>query len=308
MDALSEILKTLRLESGLISRAILSRPWAVAARDAPFAMFHAVVSGECWLVVSGLEPIHLAAGDLAILPQGHAHVLEDQLGRTPRSVADLPHVHDGCIVDKLVFGGGGARTDVLCGRFQLHHPRAHEALVRLLPPALHLTSAEAPLARWLDANLALMADELPADDPGSDILVTRVTDVLVLRALRAYAAKSPAFSGGWIAALRDPKIAEAIAIMHTEPGSDWTAGAIARRLGMSRTVFHERFRALVGETPVRYLARWRMGTASDLLHRHPELSIIQIAERVGYRSEDAFTRAFRRLYGVSPSAYRRAAS
>lgn len=306
VDALGEILKSLRLETGLISRAELSVPWAVRTGAVPRAMFHAILRGAARLEVEGVDPVPLAAEDLVILPAGDAHVLADREGRTARRIGELPHTSDGTVVRRLVFGGGGAVTEILCGSFELAHGPAHSALVRLLPRILRLSAADAPLVPWLVANLDLLAADLVAAEPGSDAIVTRVTDVLFVRALRAWASRTSEPLHGWLAALRDPQIAEALAILHAHPEVPWTAAELAKKLGMSRTVFHERFRALVGDTPARYLSRWRMGTAGELLVRETDLSTIQVAERVGYASEDAFVKAFRRAYGTSPSAYRRA--
>lgn len=305
MDALTEILRSLRLETGLVSRAVLSSPWSVHTTGTPWSIFHAILRGTAWLTVDGAAPVRLEPGDLAILPRGEPHVLADRTGVPSRHIARLPVDSDGTCIHRLVHGGGGAETEILCGSFLLRRSSAHDRLLSMLPALLRIRGDEAPLAAWLEANVALLAPELGVDQPGAGEVVARVTDVLFVRALRTWAAREDAATTGWLGALRDPRIAHALSLVHAEPDRDWTATTLAQRVGMSRTVFHPRFLALVGETPSRYVAAWRMNVACDTLDARPELSIHQVGESVGYRSEDAFCKAFRRAVGMSPAAWRR---
>jgi len=168
---------------------------------------------------------------------------------------------------------------------------------------MKLTEEDAPLARWLDTNLTLLAPDLDMARPGAEAILSRTTDVLFARVLRTYASQGD--PPGWLGALRDARIAEALALITADPAAPWTVEGLARRVGMSRTGFHQRFKSLLGDTPASYLTTWRMRAACDLLDTRPDLSTVQIAEQVGYQCDDAFCNSFRRRIGLSPSMWRR---
>ena len=163
---------------------------------------------------------------------------------------------------------------------------------------------QARVVEWLDTTLDLIAFELDNRRAGSDEILVRLTDILFVQVLRTYALSLEPGEGGWLGALKDPPIAHALALLHGNPEARWSAADLARRVGMSRSLFFSRFTAQVGEPPSRYLTRWRMRAAAELMRRE-DLSSAELAERVGYGSEDAFARAFRRTLGVSPAAWRR---
>ncbi len=304
-EALGEVLRSVRLETSVMSRAHLRSPWAVASRGLPRAVFHAVVEGECHLQPEGHDAVlHLRPGDVALLTQGPAHVLSDGGDSVPAPLGQLAMQDDGSCVETLDYGGEGERTRIICGSFVLRHA-AGEVMLSALPPVLHARGrSSGGVGAWLDTTIDMLAQELSRTAPGAETMVARFTDVLVMHLLRVCVEQAPERGGGWLSALRDERIGRAIATMHHDPGGKWTASNLASRAGMSRSSFFARFNELVGEPPARYLARWRMWVAADLM-RHQSLSMGELAERVGYSSEDAFSRVFKKVIGVSPVQYRR---
>lgn len=300
MDVLSEILGSMRLVSRVVSRSRFSAPWAVRTAGSQGALFHVVVEGRCWLRDGPpAEPVELSRGDLVLLSQGAPHVMCDSPSTTPEVPAsDL----GGDARERIEHGGGGEVTSILCGRFQLDHA-AGSTLLAALPPLVHVAHGTAPVVDWLDTTLSLVDSTLDSDEPGAEAVVARMLDVLFIQLLRSCAASLPAT--GWLAAVRDPGVGRALALIHTEPGARWTAELLARRAGLSRTVFYERFTALVGESPAKYLSRWRVMTGADRL-RHSAVDLGTLSSELGYSSEDAFSRTFKRYYGLTPREFRKA--
>ncbi len=303
-SALADILASLRLESSLISEAQMHVPFAVKTGPTEHAMFHALMEGTAVLKPDRLPAVELRAGDLVILPLGHGHVISDGSGCAPVNVRRLTLIQSNGIAKTRV-GGSGPMTRVVCGTFRLQHRGSHVALMRLLPKTLVIRGDEAPLATWLDTNLSLLAAQLGRGKPGAEAVSTRVTDLLFMQALNTWLARADHLVPGWLGGLRDDQIAQALALVHARPAAAWTATDLAQKVGMSRSSFYRRFCTLVGEPPATYVTRWRMYKAADLLVGTRSLSIGEVGERVGYISEDAFCRAFRRVIGVSPSVYRR---
>lgn len=312
-EALQEVLQSVRLETSVMSRAHLRSPWAVAARGMPRAIFHTVVEGECRLQLEGYESsVDLKTGDVVLMSQGSAHMLSDGGRSLPAPIATLPMNDDETCVHTLEHGGQGPLTRIICGSFVLRHA-AGDVMLSALPPVLHARGRAQQAAAdgrlggvgaWLDTTIDMLAHELERGTPGADAMVARLTDVLVMHLLRTCVEQAPQRGGGWLSALRDERIGRAIATMHKQPAGKWTATSLASRAGMSRSSFFARFNELVGEPPARYLARWRMWVAADLLRRE-SLSMGELAERVGYSSEDAFSKVFKKIIGVSPVQYRR---
>ncbi len=288
-----------------MSRAHLRCPWAVRSRSLSRAIFHAVVEGECHMHPEGHdEPLHMRTGDVVLLTRGDAHVMSDGGNSIPAPLEHLSMTEDGSCVATLEFGGQGDQTRLICGTFVLRHAGG-DAMLSSLPPVLHAHGRPSGgMSAWLDTTIDMLAHELERNAPGSEVMVARLTDMLVMYLLRACVEQAPERGGGWLSALRDERIGRAIATMHHDPAGKWTATTLASRAGMSRSSFFARFNELVGEPPARYLARWRMWVAADLLKRE-QLSLGELAERVGYSSEDAFSRVFKKAHGMSPGQYRR---
>ncbi|MCA9694456.1 MAG: AraC family transcriptional regulator [Myxococcales bacterium] len=299
MDSLSTILRSIHLRGSVLSLAELGAPWGVATRGVPrAAIFHAILEGGGELRLDGVcQP--LARGDVVVITQGGAHELADSPETTARPIGELMRTTDAV---PTLFVRGGAKTRILCGAFHLDHAAA-ESFLTLLPPLLHLPATDARLwATWIRSTLELMVGEIEERREGFDAVITRMADVLFMELLRN---TSLGASKGWLAALHDPQIGRALAMVHEDPKFRWDAELLASRVGLSRSRFFARFSELVGEPPATYLARWRMNVAADLLRRE-DLSTALLAEAVGYGSEDAFARTFRRHLGMSPAAYRRA--
>ncbi|MFK7930472.1 MAG: AraC family transcriptional regulator [Myxococcota bacterium] len=301
MDALSQILTTLRMEAGVFSRAALRSPWAVSSKKLPVALFHVVVRGSGRLERDGHPPVAWVAGDLLVLPQGTAHVMAAGPAVSPRPIGSLPAVIGEDGLPCVEGGGTGEETLLLCGTFRLH-PEARGIVLGHLPGVLHVRPSLDGTAGWLDASLRLLTAEQLARGPGSAALSTRLAEMLFIQVLRGYIEDHPSESG-WLAALSDPDLAPAMAAIHGDISVDWTAAELARRCAMSRSIFFDRFRAAVGQTPLNYLTHWRMLLASVSLA--DGLSLGEAADRVGYTSEASFSKAFKRNIGVPPGAYRR---
>ena len=290
--------------------AELRAPWGIALPQRPRSPFYAVTRGRCEIAVRGdatSSAVSLGPGDLVVLPGGTAHVLASS-ARAPAMPLDqfvtrYPMGERGHL---KALDGKGPRTTLIGGFFELE--RAPEPLVAILPSVIHLSGKDAEVRRWLGPILRSIAHEAARDFPGRAVVLNRLADVLFVRTVRASLLKMSASNGvrprSWLRGLTDPRIAAALAQIHRAPEQAWTLSQLASGAAMSRTAFAQRFRALVGKTPVSYLATWRMQKAAYFLEMGT-MSIAEIAPRVGYASELAFAKAFRRLIGIPPGAYAR---
>lgn len=333
IDVLSSVLHDLRVEGGLFARFHARGAWAVRYPEASGAVFHLMTEGACRLhLLTGAgdgvesEQTHdLAAGDFVIIPHGNAHVLRD--GSAPAlAVADVLRsalasadaaspvpVGDGWPPLQVAeFASGGRATRYVCGTFRFSGRQTHP-VIAALPPVLVVRGAaadgtprtgDAPLGPWLPVHLAAAACEAAAGRPGAEVVLARLSDVLFVHAIRAHLADAPDGAGGWVGALRDPAVARSLALLHAHPERDWTVAGLASEVAMSRSRFAARFTTLVGRPPLGYLADWRMRRAEAWL-ADEGASVGEVAARLGYRSEAAFSHAFRRRVGASPGALRR---
>jgi len=300
-DALSEILQDLRPTGVSYGHCRFHRPWAFAIPAAPVAQLRVVVAGGCWLRLEGRDPIRLAPGDAVFLPGGVAHTLADTPSGPTRPLAELPTEKIGEHAFRVTVAGDGDETVMACCSVRFDQPALHP-LLELMAPAIIVrcaTCGDPTLRALLDA----MADEVTESRIGGATILARLADVVIARLIRGWAENEEA-PKGWLAALRDKRVGRALAAIHRDPGRAWPLDELAARAGLSRSVFCERFAALVGVAPGRYLARWRMRLASQWLQGE-RLSIAEAAGRLGYGSEAAFSRAFKRVAGVAPSVMRR---
>lgn len=308
-DPLTDALHYLRMDGVFYCRSELSAPWGLALPPMPNCLwFHVVTEGTCRLIDSGGSTTELRRGQVAVLPRGVGHTLVDEPGSEAPSVFDLPHDYISRQYAVLRHGGGGAPVDLVCGVVRFGHPSA-VPLIDVLPEIIAIDPA-APGTdswHWLPALLGLMAGETREPRPGSEAVVTRLCDILVIQAIRSWLDSEHSDEAGWISALRDPQIGRAVAAIHRSPGRDWTVAALAAEVAMSRSAFSARFTELVGESAMHYVTRWRMQVAVDLL-REQQLTNAEVAARLGYGSEASFCRAFKRSVGVPPGAIKRAAS
>lgn len=305
-DPLGEALHLLRLTGSIYARSDLTAPWGM---DLPplegHMMFHIVTRGRCWLETDGREPLLLDRGSLALVPHGLGHQLGHEPGGPCVDFFDLPVEHVTDRYERLEYGGGGEPCRLICVVVRFDHAAAAR-LIDALPPVFHVDAWAGGDDRWLTDTLRFIASEAESLRPGGETVITRLADILVIQVIRRWIETTTDVDRGWLAALRDEQLGRAIGAIHREPGADWTVESLARKAAMSRSAFAARFTRIVGEPAMRYLARWRLQVAREAL-RDCEDPLGVVAERFGYRSEAAFSRAFKREFGVSPGSDRRAA-
>jgi AraC-like DNA-binding protein len=302
-DALMDVLDMLKPRGRVYCCSEMSAPWAMSMPEDGYARFHVIERGGAWLNVEGARQVTpLASGDLVIVPHGHAHVLADSpktkpvpINRLVKGKSDSPVM--------LRHGGRGPKTLMICGSFQIVNSD-YNPLLAVLPTLIHIPSSRERLDEWLEPTLKMLAHEARRQRPGSETLIARLIDIILVQAVRVWFENQPHDRGGWLGALRDPQIGAAIGLIHREPQRDWSVSALAREVAMSRSIFAAKFSSLVGEPPLTYLTRWRLWQASRLL-AEGNLSVGEVALRVGYESEPAFSKAFKRHFGQPPLAYRR---
>jgi AraC-like DNA-binding protein len=301
-DLVSEVVSTLGLAGSVQVRAEASGPWGVHWDAGRPAMFHLMELGDGWISVPGEAPVHLSQGDVVLLKPGVAHdVLGSRHGRARHSAS--PSVRPRARQVAYHFGRGQPRAILICGAFHFASKIDHP-LLTLLPAMLHVPAGTASDFEALAALLRELATEAAAGRPGSDLIVRRLTDILFVQLLRAGLQLEPPAPGGWLAAASDPGVGPALRAIHEDPRQPWTVAELARQAALSRSAFAARFANMVGEPPMQYLARWRVLLATRALSESTA-TVESIGQRVGYQSKHAFIRAFRRMIGTSPTAYRR---
>jgi AraC-like DNA-binding protein len=284
-------------------RSELTAPWGLTLPPmADCLWFHVVTSGRGWLEVDGAEPCLLQPGDLALVPHGEGHRIWSERDVAEPTVTDLHHDYESDLYAILRHGGGGAATTLVCGAVRFDHPAAHN-LVALLPAMIHIEGSNSPQLDWMQHTLRLIAAEAKALRPGGEAVITRLADILVIQAIRSWIEHDPAARTGWLGALHDRQIGRAISLIHRDPARDWSVASLADEVAMSRSAFAARFTHLVDEPAMHYVARWQMHLALDWL-KADGASVGEVANRLGYQSEAAFSRAFKRIVGVSPGAAR----
>jgi len=302
-DPLGEALQFLRMDRAIYAQCDLSAPWGIRLPSlARMLMFHVVVDGACWLDVDGSAPIHLKMGDLVIAPHGDGHTVASRPGEMARNLFDIPRKEQGERYEVISFGGGGAASRLICGAVQYDNP-ATSYLVRQLPRYIRLDSTEPAYAGWIGSTLQVMAIEARDRRPGSETMVARLADILLIQAIRGWIEQEPEAQSGWLGAIQHRQIGHALTLIHRNPARSWTVADLASEVSMSRSAFAARFVELVGEPPISYLTRWRM-YLSKIDLRSGDTSLAEIAERAGYRSEAAFSRAFTRVVGETPGRWR----
>ena len=304
-DPLGEALHFLRMSGTFYCRSEFTAPWGLDLPAMPQClMFHVLTVGECWLEAAGDLPRRLAPGDLVLVPHGEGHRLVSSPGESAAGLFELPRAYASDRYEVLRQGGGGVPTAMICGAVRFDHPAALQ-LVRLLPRVLEAQVREPSQRDWLMSTLQLMESEARAMRPGGETVITRLADILVIQAIRAWIEQDPAAQSGWLGALQDRQLGRALSLIHREPARDWSLPALADAAAMSRSAFAARFAERVGMPPMQYVTRWRMHVALSWLQER-EIAVAELAERLGYQSEAAFSRAFKRCIGTSPGSIRRA--
>ena len=300
----SDLLRATRARSSTYFRSTFGAPWS-ARLEGVVTHFHYVTSGTCWLEVRGMpEATRLSKGDLVVVPRGGQHVMCDSLATPPVDYFELINAHGADRSGMFHAGGDGAVTSLLSCGFQIESEQAN-MLLSVLPPIIHVRGHAAGAPLWLEATVAHLLEELQHGRAYRDPIVTRLADVLFIQAVRAYLNESThQVQTGWLAALRDRRVGQALALMHSQPEERWTVAALASRLALSRSAFAEKFSQVLRESPHRYLARLRLNIASERL-RTTDDKIASIAASAGYKSLSAFSKAFKQELGASPVDYRR---
>jgi len=314
VDPLSDVLRVIRLVGGVFLEAEFTAPWCVSGRVSaehckPFQVTpkhviasHFVATGRMQLQVTGSDPIEAQAGELLLLPHNDAHVFGSDLTVPITPAHQLIQTVPGDGIARIRFGGGGSTTHLLCGF--LGSSISFSPLLASLPRVLKLDIRSTSSGAWIESSFRFAISEIAAGRMGSATVIAKLSELLFIEALGQFVAGLPAAKRGWLAGLRDPQIGRALALLHERPTEPWTIEMLATQVGMSRSVFAERFGALVGESPMHYLTAWRMHVAAQQLREGPA-NVAQVAFAVGYESEAAFSRAFKRQFGTSPAAYRK---
>lgn len=302
MDAFSDILRMIRLKSAVYFRSDFSAPWGMEVASGTNAKFHMIVRGNCWLMAEGFsEPLALSGGDIIVFPLGHAHWLADKPDhqRVPGKL-----VVEAANKNEPMFQGDKVCTTLVCGHFEFNRDFEHP-FQKALPPFIHLSGMDKHKFSWLESVTNMVIQETDSGLPGAQVVAERLAEVLFIQILRAYLLQK-SVSDGYFAALKDPQISRALHVMHTKLEADLTLENIARTIGMSRAAFAARFKRLTGVTPMNYVTNWRMNKAREMLRNRVQIPLIDVAERVGYTSEAAFNRAFKRQFDENPGTMRRA--
>lgn len=327
-DTLSDLLRAVRLRGAVFYYVDGVSPWVAEAPAAseiiPGIMpgaghmieFHGIVKGSCWAAMAGESPIRLEQGDVILFPQGDPHVMSSAPGlRAPTddtSVFFWPRppqlpfalsLQDGAISTARLDGGGRDHATIVCGFLGLD-ARPFNPLLAALPRVLRVPGTALGADSWVTTFLRAVVAESNQRRPGGEAVLERMSEMLFVEVLRRHIDSLPPGQTGWLAGMRDGAVGRALALLHEKPAAPWSMERLADQAGLSRSSLHERFVHFIGEPPMHYLTRWRMQVASGLL-RDTSAKLIQIALDVGYESEAAFSRTFKREVGMSPGAWRR---
>jgi AraC-like DNA-binding protein len=300
MDVLGDIVRMISTGPALSQQLEIRSPWALRVPKNVGAGFHIVLQGACWLVPeNGSPPLALGPGDLILFPRGAPHVMADD-PRTPP--VDVAIIDGSGRIDTAGLGGKGTRSLLLSGGYRLDYHRPHP-LLAALPDILYVPAAPG-CHQTLRTAVTMLGDELESDLPGGSAVVHALVDALFPLIMRAWIeSHSDCAIGNWAEVFTDPAIAGSLEQIHAEPDRAWTVAALASEVGLSRATFARRFAQTVGVPPLTYLTTWRMAIASRLLCE-TNLKIADVADRVGYESEFAFAKAFKRIHGIAPGASR----
>src|SRR5262245_45818585 len=281
-------------------------PWAFRVGPADATTFHLIRAGSACVTLDGREPIPVRAGDVVVLPRGHAHAVANPPGAPVVPLERLIREHASADGARISYGGTGATTRLLCGGVAAAGALP-DATLALVPDVLRLESSAVPAAAWLERMLELLNAEADGGQPGSSAVLAKIADVFLTQALRAWLLEAQ--SAGLLARgqIRDRPVAEAIRTIRSRPGERWTLDRLAREVGLARTALATGFQALVGEPPMRYLTKVRLEQAASCLATS-QMSIRDVARRSGYDDVAAFSRAFKRRFGRAPGDYRRSAA
>jgi AraC-like DNA-binding protein len=335
MDVLSDVLRVVRLSGAVFFTADFSSPWAldspspqqlasvVMPQAETIVLFHILVEGNCKVECQRHQSTTMESGDVIVFPHGNPHTMRSQDGVPPTPFDAVFSRHTQDELPLVTLGGSGRMSRFICGI--LNCDQRFSPLVEALPTMLLVRSRDDYSAidaidargsrptvvpqgsrTWLGTTLKFTINEARTARPGNAAMLGRLTELMFVEILREYMHRLPASQGGWLAGLNDPHVGNALRLLHADPVRDWTVDELAREVAVSRSVLAQRFTELVGEAPMRYLANWRMQLAKQMM-REGTRNIQEVATRVGYDSEAAFNRAFKRATGTPPAAWRKGA-
>lgn len=317
-ELLADVLGRIHLASAVFLHGEFSEPWAFASTDAAtlcqivqpgargLVLFHVAVEGRFTIKLDSGEQATARPGDAVVLPYCDRHSMGFPDGVPPVPIASLLPMPPWREMPVVRHGGGGQRTRILCGYLHcddlLFNPVLHA-----LPRLIHVRARSPEAAHWRETSLRYVVEQAGAGGSRGQTLLARLPELVLVDCLRQYVEGLPQEQSGWLGALNDPVLGRALMLLHAQPASAWTVEKLARQVAVSRSVLAARFAAVLGVSPMRYLAQWRLQLAANLLRDEPQLAMIAVAERVGYEAEAAFSRAFKRHLGVSPASWRKSA-
>src|SRR5215475_11017077 len=317
MDALSDVLRVAHLTGGAFLHADFFAPWCMSARVPPeqcqpalgpashIILYHYVVEGDLHIRVDGetTEELVIGAGEVVLLPRNDPHLMGSDLRLPPVSGRDIIHPPKLGGLSSIRYGGDGKRLRMVCG-FLGCASAVGNPVISTLPPLLKLAVEHGGAAEWVRSTFQYAAEEVSAGRPGSETVLAKLSELLFVEAVRRYAQALPQGQTGWLAGLRDPYVSRALALLHHDITRSWNVDDLGREVGLSRSALADRFTSLIGMPPMHYVASWRMQVATQKL-RNTSASLAQVADSVGYGSEAAFSRAFKKAFGTAPATWRR---
>jgi len=318
VDALSDVLRVVRLKGGVFLHAEFTAPWCILSQVAPedcgallegaehLVLYHYVAEGRLTARIPNRKPIQVEAGEVVLFPHNDAHLLGSHLDRSPVPSRQIVSASPEGGLRVIRHGGGGERTRIVCGFLGCDRLEGNP-LAAALPPMLHFDARQGSAAAWMKSSLEFAAHEIATRRAGSETVLAKLSELLFVEALRRYVESLPQEQTGWLAGLRDPFVSRALAFLHQGIAREWTVDELGREVGLSRSALADRFTRLIGEPPMRYLARWRLQVAAHQL-RSGDAPLARLAKQIGYESEAAFNRAFKRNFGMPPAAWRKTRS
>ena len=303
-DTLGETLYSLRLNGAVYANSELTAPWGIEMPPmGGMMMFHILTEGGCWLRFNNNENLYLQPGELALIPKGEGHCIAHQEDQPCVPFFDIPVTKLSERLEYMRYGGEGENgagegTRLICGVLSFDHV-AGQKLVSELPQIIHIQCNQADRPHPLQSMIELMEQEAASMAPGGETVMAHLADIIVIHAIRYWIEHAPDASKGWLCALEDPKLGKALAAIHAHPEAHWTVERLAEQAGMSRSGFSARFTEVIGTSVKHYLTDWRMNLARMKILQSP-VTLTELAQDLGYQSEAAFSRAYKRVFGVPP--------
>ena len=315
MDALSEVLRVIKLDSAIYLNAEFSEPWCFASPEARalapmlergtqhLIIYHLLCEGRAYVELDDGERVALTAGDLVTFPHGHGHTIGNGARVAPIHASRALPAALKRGLELLNLGGGGAPSRFICG-FLACDPHLSQAFLAGLPPLIKINIRDDASGLWLENSLKFSVAQAANQEAGAGAMLAKLSEVFFAETLRRYVRELPDGQTGWLAGVRDAGVGKALTLLHSQHAHPWTVADLARQTGLSRTTLADRFRHFLGEPPMAYLKRWRLQLGARALGATSH-SVAQIASEVGYESEASFNRAFKREFGLPPARYRR---